>query len=77
MGLDTIIDILERDPPAPSAADFVKMLSIRKDAAVSIIGAGLKADENRFRRRHDDIMQRLFDLVKKDNKLVTIEQSQS
>lgn len=55
------------------------MLSIRKDAAVSIIGAGLKADENRFRRRQNDIVQRLFDLVKKDNKLppATIEQSQA
>lgn len=71
-----MVDIMEREMLPPSHADHMKMLSIRKDCAASIINSGLKADENRFRRKQNDVLQRLFDVVKKDKKLpapVTIE----
>lgn len=47
-----------------------KILSIKKDAAAAIINAGLKADENRFRRENKDIIERLFDKIKKESKIV-------
>ena len=53
----------------PSHSDHMKQLSIKKDAAMGIIGAGLKADENRFRRRQNDVIAKLFTLVQQDKKL--------
>lgn len=46
-----------------------KFLSIKKDAAAAVINAGLKADENRFRRENKDIITRLFDKIQKGGKI--------
>lgn len=58
------------DLPVPQGEDRMKMLSVKKDAAASIINAGLKADENRFRRENKDIVERLFDKLNKSTKLI-------
>ena len=58
------------DMPVPAGEDRMKMLSVKKDAASSIINAGLKADENRFRRENKDIIEKLFDKIKKDTRLI-------
>lgn len=65
--IEYIIDI---DINSVNALDRIKMLSIKKDAAASIINAGLKADENRFRRENKDIVERLFEKVRKESKIV-------
>lgn len=58
------------DMPVPDDDSRMKMLSVKKDAAAAIINAGLKADENRFRRENKDIIERLFDKIKKESKIV-------
>lgn len=68
--LKQIEAILDEPVPEKGDEDRMKMLSVKKDAAASIINAGLKADENRFRRENKDIIERLFDKIKKDGKLI-------
>lgn len=65
--LDKIEKILDMKA---EGIDKVKILSIQKDAATSIINAGLKADENRFRRENKDIIERLYNKMKKDSKII-------
>jgi hypothetical protein len=65
--IEAIIDI---DIESVHPDDRMKMLSVKKDAASSIISAGLKADENRFRRENKDIVERLFEKVRKESKMV-------
>lgn len=66
--LQQIEDILDMELPEDESK--MKLLSVKKDAASAIINAGLKADENRFRRENKDIIERLFDKIKKDGKVV-------
>jgi len=68
--LNQIEAILDVDLEDVHDEDRMKMLSIKKDAATAIINAGLKADENRFRRENKDIVERLFDKIKKESKIV-------
>ena len=54
--------------------DFVRILSIKKDAAVSVMNVTLKADENKFRARAADGLQRLLEAVLlKEKELTTID----
>ena len=46
--------------PDPSDENYVKVISARKDAAISLVGMGLKADENRFKKRNNDVLAKLF-----------------
>lgn len=64
--LNTINEILDVDLPDESDPGFIKLLSTKKDAAVSIVNAGLKADENRFRKRNSDILTRLMAQMKSE-----------
>jgi hypothetical protein len=68
--LQQIEIILDMEVPEEGNEDRMKMLSVKKDAAASIINAGLKADENRFRRENKDIIEKLFDKIKKESKLI-------
>jgi hypothetical protein len=68
--LAQIEDILDIDIETVHPDDRMKMMSVKKDAASAIINAGLKADENRFRRENKDIVERLFDKIKKESKIV-------
>lgn len=68
--LKQIETILDMPIPAEGNEDRMKMLSVKKDAAASIINAGLKSDENRFRRENKDIIEKLFDKIGKTGKIV-------
>ena len=68
--LDQIEEILDIDITTVKPIDQMKMLSVKKDAASAIINAGLKADENRFRRENKDIIERLFTKIKKDSRII-------
>lgn len=46
----------------------MKMLTIKKDMSVSLIGLGLKADEHRFRKRASDVLGQLLEQIKRDEK---------
>lgn len=61
--LRTLGETLDVPTPIGSDADYVRVLSIKKDAAVNIISASLKADENCFRQRQTDALARLYDAV--------------
>lgn len=68
--LNQIEKILDKDDNDCHSDDRIKLLSIKKDAAASIINAGLKADENRFRRENKDIIERLFAKLQNDTKTI-------
>lgn len=68
--LRQIETILDMPVPEDGHEDRMKMLSVKKDAASSIINAGLKADENRFRRENKDIIEKLFAKIEKKSKIV-------
>ena len=68
--LREIEEILDIDINTVKPLDQLKMLSVKKDAASAIINAGLKADENRFRRENTDIIERLFTKIKKDSRII-------
>lgn len=63
-------EILDMDPATVEPEDRIKLLSVKKDAAASIINAGLKADENRFRRENKDIIEKLFEKIKNDARTI-------
>lgn len=53
------------DVPVPVSTDpnYIRILSMKKDAAVSGVTARLKADENAFRRRNSDALTELYEKV--------------
>lgn len=53
-------EVLDVPLPNPSAENYIRILLAQKDAAVSVVNSGLKADENRFRRRENDVIEKLF-----------------
>lgn len=60
----TLKEVLDTQTPDRMDDNYTKILALKKDAAVSLIGAGLKADENRFRKRNSDILGKLFNELK-------------
>lgn len=67
-GLSVLEEVLEQPTPPLNHANYLKMLSIKKDAAVSVINAGLKADENRFRKRKNDVLGELLKQINSEKK---------
>ncbi|MDE2097898.1 MAG: hypothetical protein KGL39_11665 [Patescibacteria group bacterium] len=62
---------LHQDDP-----NFARLLSAKKDAAVSVVNAVLKADENRFRQRKTDVLEKLLERIRQEEKpIVTIDQT--
>lgn len=61
------LDILGEtmDLPTPPEADpnYARIVSTKKDAAVNVVNASLKADENCFRQRRNDALDRLYAAV--------------
>lgn len=53
------------DVPTPDEDDddYARVLSIKKDAAINVVTASLKADENCFRQRRNDALDRLYAAV--------------
>jgi hypothetical protein len=70
--LSTLEDILAQPTPPLTHNNYMKMLTVKKDAAVSVITASLKADENRFRKRKNDVLAQLLHEVQKDKGLRVI-----
>lgn len=65
--IETILD-MDLDEAHPD--DKMKLLSVKKDAASAILNVGLKADENRFRRENKDIIEKLFDKINRERKII-------
>lgn len=57
-------ETLDVRTPHEDDADYARVLSIKKDAAINVVSASLKADENCFRQRHNDALARLYAAVK-------------
>jgi len=53
-------EILDTPLPGRDADSFIRMFSAVKDAAVSVMNLGLKADENRLRKRKNDVLEELY-----------------
>jgi len=68
--LQQIETILDTDNTLIRVEDRWRAMSIKKDAAISIINAGLKADENRFRRENKDIIEKLYAKIEKRDNIV-------
>jgi hypothetical protein len=58
--LDVLGETMDVPTPAVDDDDYARVLSIKKDAAVNVVTASLKADENCFRQRRNDTLDRLF-----------------
>jgi hypothetical protein len=50
--------------PSPYDEHYARVLSAKKDAAVAVMNIGLKADENKFRKRETDVISKLYDKIK-------------
>lgn len=58
--LDHILDMA----PSPFDDDYAKLLSIQKDAALSVVNLSIKADENRFRIQNETAIVEILKEVK-------------
>lgn len=65
-GLRKINEILDYDLPARGDDQFIRMMGIQKDVSVALVNSGLKADENRFRRRQTNILKDLYERMQAD-----------
>ena len=64
--LKRLDEILDMPLPRDDDDDYARVASIIKDAANNIITSSLKADENCFRRRRTDALDRLYAAVTAD-----------
>lgn len=64
--LVVIRETLDIPTPPPDADDYARIVVAKKDAAVSGLSLGLKSDENRFRARKQDVLDKLYDAVMSD-----------
>jgi len=60
-GLKKLDIILDYDLPPRSDDQFIRMMGIQKDACVALVNSGLKADENRFRKRATNVLKDLYE----------------
>ena len=72
-GLQVLEEVLNTPTPPQSDPNFARILSTKKDAAVSAVGARLKADENCFRHRQSNALDRLYAEMKAELAVRTIE----
>ena len=56
------VDASQFDDPA----QFIRIQSARKDAAVAVVNSSIKTDANRFRARKVNLLEDLLVLVKKE-----------
>jgi hypothetical protein len=75
--LDTIDEILDLKTQDFDPEERVRVISAKKDAAVSLLNIGLKADENRFKQRQSDILSKLLAAVRADQKMIDVTPSGS
>lgn len=71
--LETTEATLDLPTPHPFDENYPKILSLKQTAATAVINSGLKADENRLRRKETDVLAKLYATVQKE-KLLIVEQ---
>ena len=57
-------DVLSLPLPPDASRDYVKVLSMKKDAAVAVIQLGLKASDSALRRRETGVLEKLLDAIR-------------
>jgi hypothetical protein len=62
--LTQLDEIMKIPTPEPSDDNYVRILSIKKEAAATVITSGLKADETRFRKRNVDVLGTIFAAIR-------------
>jgi hypothetical protein len=68
--MDVLEETMNESLPDPSDECYGRVLSARKDAAVSVLNTALKADENRFRVKKNDLLKNLFEKMEKEKLLI-------
>jgi hypothetical protein len=58
-------EVLDMPTPASSDPNYIRVVGLKKDVAVSGVTARLKADENAFRKRESDALRELYEQVGK------------
>lgn len=58
-------ETLDTPTPVDGHPDRLRIMAMKKDAAISGVTARLKADENAFRRRNSDALAELYEQVTK------------
>lgn len=53
-----------------SDPNFSKLVSAKKDAAATVVQASMKADENRFRKKGNDVLDKLLARVKEQEVII-------
>lgn len=69
LSLSACLKILEQEYLPSTHSDHFRQLSLKKDTAMGIMTIALRADENRFRKRNQDILEKLLTMAKADKKL--------
>lgn len=67
--MSACLKILEQEYLPSTHSDHFRQLSLKKDTAMGIMTIALRADENRFRKRNQDILEKLLTMAKADKKL--------
>lgn len=65
-GLKTLEDVLDIPTPAQTDPNYIRIVGMKKDAAISGVTARLKADENAFRKRNSDALAELYEEMSKE-----------
>lgn len=61
--LKVMEEVLDIPTPVSTDPNYIRIIGMKKDAAVSGVTARLKADENAFRRRNTDALTELYEQV--------------
>jgi hypothetical protein len=64
--LETTEETLDLVTPHYLDENYAKILSLKQTAATAVINSGLKADENRLRRRETSALAKLYAAVQKE-----------
>jgi hypothetical protein len=76
--LEAIREVIALDPNDYDDAEIrMKVISMKSNAAQGMINAGLKSDENRFRRENKDLLSELFARIEAEKKGIIIENQPS
>lgn len=62
-GLKVLEEVLDISTPVSTDPNYLRVVALKKDAAISGVTARLKADENAFRKRQSDALSDLYEQV--------------
>jgi hypothetical protein len=60
--------------PDEDDPNYARLVSARKDAAVSVMNTALKADENQFKKRNNAVLENLLAEIRKEKQAKTLDQ---